>query len=336
MTQAQLRAASLALACLPHRCPAAPRRSSHRARALPVLAEEPPEQVVARGWPPPRLYDLAIGGGRDFAGETAFMLACCARYGGGGPARTFLELGAGPGRHTRAAARAGLASVGVDLCPDMVAYARAQSATASATEGAGAPPVFQLGDMADLFAPDAPALAAGSFDIIACLFGSLSHMTELGMAAACFADCTRLLSGRGVLLVELDHPRDLFNGSTAHAARPDAAGGVDGWMAPVWSVGVPGGGSMQVQWGAPGDAFDAIRQTLQRTVVVTTRTPGALDAVHTSSVPVRLFTCPELALLGARAGLEVAAVYGGLDGSDGGAPDAKRLVVVFVADGAGA
>jgi len=277
----------------------------------------------------PRAYDLAFGSDRDFAAEVAFCSSCALEL-GGAPSRTFLELASGPGRHARAAASLGLVSVGVDVCAEMVEYARAESVQV----GGETPPRFQLGDMADLFCPvqGAAPLLPHSFDIIAGLFGALGHLCELGAAAACFRDCARLLSPTGVLVLELDHPRDLFNGSTAHAARRDAVGGAEDWLTPVWSVSGTDGATINVQWGAPGDEFDAIRQTLQRTVVVTTQAAGRTDVVHSSTVPVRLFTCAELALLGAQAGLSVAAVYGGLDGSDGGAEDSPRLVVVFVAE----
>ena len=310
---------------------AAPRlgvRAAQRRRAqCAAVASTPPELESPQGVPAsiysrPQLYDAAFGTGRDFDSEIAFLVEAAASL-GGAPPLSFLELACGPGRHARAAAAAGLTACGLDAAAEMVAYATEQAVLQfGAGDSASPSPRFVLGDMA---APaTAPGLPRGRFDIVACLHGSLGHMLTLEQAAACFDAAAALLSPAGVFVVEVDHPRRLFDGSVAYAARADASGEM---LAPTWDV-----ESLRVQWGAPGDAFDPLRQVLSRTVCVRSLAglaAGAPPLLH-DVVNVRLFTAAELALLASQVGLDVAAVYGGLDDeAEAEDEEAERLVLVF-------
>jgi SAM-dependent methyltransferase len=318
-------------------------------RALAAAAAQDGAEIYSR----PRLYDVAFGL-RDFSAELDFLMSVSAAHAGGTPPASFLELACGPARHARAAAQRGVRAVGLDASAAMLAYAAEQQAAQPAAHRA----TFALGDMraADTHADVA---AAAPFDLVACLLGSFSHCVTLADAAACLRSAAALLSRRGVLVLELTHPRELFNGNAAAAARRpartaggDAAAGEASphdsgeWEVPFWDAfedGVePGAPGLHVcvEWGAPGDAFCPLTQVLQRTVSLTAwEGPPAPDDVAelgppaaeiTTVVPARLFTLPELQLLAMNAGLRVAAVHGDL-AADAcpRAKDAHSMVLVL-------
>ena len=225
----------------------------------------------------------------------------------------------------------------------MLAYARAEAEAEAKEEEGGAPRdvsvLFAQGDMSGPH--KAPEVAsAAPFDVVACLLGSLSHLSgeEVG---SCFAGVQSLLSPAGVFVLELAHPRLLFDGSTVRAARRSEGGG--GWEVPCWDARAPGL-RLRVQWGAPSDAFDPLTQVLQRTVSVEVQEvpeeleerplaqagcPGQPRTLR-SVVSTRLFTRPELELLARAAGLRVVAAHGDLDQAvQASDPQAERLVLVF-------
>ena len=271
---------------------------------------------------------------------------------GGAPATSFLELACGPGRHTRAAARKGLRATGLDRSAAMLAYARQQQAAELQSDGGGAGAAFVEGDMTRLRRRRKSGAAAEDYDVIACLLGSFTHLLSNAAALRCLRGCARLLSPRGVVVLELPPPWRLFDGSAAHAARParglDASGAADNsFEVPSWDVGDEAAGlHVAVQWGAPGDAFCALTQVLRRTVTLTAwQDDGGSSSSSDSSsdessedgatssddsdnmdaflarppvaelvevVPSRFYTLPELQLLAKAAGLRVAALHGEL------------------------
>lgn len=272
---------------------------------------------------------------------------------GGAPATSFLELACGPGRHTRAAARKGLRATGLDRSAAMLAYARQQQA-AELPSGAGTGAAFIEGDMTRLRRrrKGNAVVSEDSYDVIACLLGSFTHLLTNAAALRCLRGCARLLSPRGVVVLELPPPWRLFDGSAAHAARParglDASGTADNsFEVPSWDVGDEAAGlHVAVQWGAPGDAFCALTQVLRRTVTLTAWQDDASSSSSSESsegessedgssssdgdddmdaflarppvaelvevVPSRFYTLPELQLLAKAAGLRVAALHGEL------------------------
>ena len=51
------------------------------------------------------------------------------------------------------------------------------------------------------------------FDMIMCLLGTFSHMLENSQAVACFQRIAQHLEEGGVVVIELAHPGDLFDGT---------------------------------------------------------------------------------------------------------------------------
>ncbi len=50
-------------------------------------------------------------------------------------------------------------------------------------------------------------------DLIMCLLGTFSHMTDNEQAASCFRSVARHLRDGGIFVLELAHPGDLFDGT---------------------------------------------------------------------------------------------------------------------------
>ena len=288
----------------------------------------------------PAVYDAAFGL-RDFDAETQFLVDACRRHGPCPSPKAWLELACGPGRHTRLAAfDHGLRAVGLDLSPAMVDYAQQEAARdcqpqqlGVGTSGNSAQPLFVHGDMCTAQTHAAVA-ESGPYDIICLLLGSLSHLTRLDQAAQCFACAKAQLSSSGTFIVEVNHPRHLFDGSISQAARR-GGGEAPAWEVPGWTAHGSDGRRMDILWGAPDDAWDAVTQVLQRTVQVHIH-PGADAAAEPAThlrceVPSRLYTAGELHLLATGAGLRVVGLYGDLEpaGVAVDDPHAERLVAVM-------
>src|SRR4051812_42162839 len=77
-------------------------------------------QVYARA----AYYDIAFA--RDISGEVDFIATEYQRL-NGRPLGSMLEIACGPGYHVRAFVRRGVRSIGLDLRPEMIDFARAQA-----------------------------------------------------------------------------------------------------------------------------------------------------------------------------------------------------------------
>ena len=141
------------------------------------------------------------------------------------------------------------------------------------------------------------------------LLGTAAHLTTLEEAEACLRAAAAAAAPDGLVVLELEHPFDLFDGQLMDA-HGDA-----------WDREIEGGGGTKVlvEWGREGDAFDVETQVVARTVGLNvvdengTPPPDAAFAPVEEVVPCRVFTAPEIALLGKLAGLEVVATFGDMD-----------------------
>ena len=158
------------------------------------------------------------------------------------------------------------------------------------------------------------------------LLGTAAHLTAPEDAEACLRGAADCLAPGGIVVLELEHPYDLFDGQLMDA-HGDA-----------WDREVENGGGLKVlvEWGREGDPFDVETQIVERTVGVNVvdengRPPanGAFPPVE-EVVRCRVFTAPEIALLGKLAGLTVAATFGDMDAD---VPltheDANNMVIVL-------
>eukprot|EP00882_Tetradesmus_deserticola_P031463 GHRQ01035578.1.p1 GENE.GHRQ01035578.1~~GHRQ01035578.1.p1 ORF type:complete len:174 (+),score=94.51 GHRQ01035578.1:2-523(+) len=159
---------------------------------------------------------------------------------------------------------------------------------------------------------------SGSFDMVVCLLGTLSHMLDNKQAAACFRRVAQQLRPGGLFVLELAHPGDLFDGSLL----------LQDTGAEMWEVDKPGR-KMMVVWGTDVDQFDPETQILERTVSIHTMKDGNMDeCLLEEVVAYRQFTLQEVDLLATLTGMEVVGVYGDLDLSVSlNHEDAFRLVM---------
>jgi SAM-dependent methyltransferase len=157
-----------------------------------------------------RAYDIAFGD-RDFAEECDFLQWCLKEFGRlavgdfanlQSPfphAHSFLELAAGPARHTREFAKRGWRAVALDFSADMLAYA---AACAQNEDIRGALELV-CADMTDFALTQPVALAAN-------LMESLSHLvTNEQVVAHLHAVARNLLPG-GIFVIEMAHPDSIW------------------------------------------------------------------------------------------------------------------------------
>ena len=280
----------------------------------------------------PALYELAFGF-RDFDAEAAFLARLCRTH-GSGAMRSILELGAGPAWHSVSCVitQRPCVAVALDNAPAMLARA-SRRARERGCEGSVA---VVAGDMTSLDAraltraanalvptrrvsdsgndrsnddDDDEANTFAGFDVVTVLLGTAAHLTTLEDAEACLRGAAECLAPGGIVVLELEHPYDVFDGQLMDA-HGDA-----------WDREIEGGGGTKVlvEWGREGDAFDVETQVVARTVGLNvvdengTPPPDAAFAPVEEVVPCRVFTAPEIALLGKLAGLEVVATFGDMD-----------------------
>jgi SAM-dependent methyltransferase len=144
----------------------------------------------------PRLYDLAFSF-RDIARECDGVLDI-AREHGIARARSVVEIACGPGHHLREFARRGLDSIGVDISPDMLGYAK------SLCKDDGVTARLQRADMRRFRLPR-------RVDLALCLFDSFTHCTSDADGIDALRATARALRPGGLMILELTHPADYFD-----------------------------------------------------------------------------------------------------------------------------
>ena len=320
------------------------RRSSRFVAATDDGAEQKPTPVASSVYADPELYELAFGF-RDFDSEAAFLARMCRTH-AGRAMRSVLELGAGPAWHSVSCVttQGPCVAVALDNTPAMLKRASQRALERGCEESVAVVagdmtrldaralkqtaqtlvPTRRVSDTADDRSNDDSPLAG--FDVVTVLLGTAAHLTALEDAEACLRGAAECLAPGGIVVLELEHPYDLFDGQLMDA-HGDA-----------WDREVENGGGLKVlvEWGREGDPFDVETQIVERTVGINVvdengRPPanGAFPPVE-EVVRCRVFTAPEIALLGKLAGLTVAATFGDMDAD---VPltheDANNMVIVL-------
>jgi SAM-dependent methyltransferase len=144
----------------------------------------------------PRLYDVAFGF-RDIPVECDGILTLARRFGIARPKR-ILELACGPAHHLREFARRGFDCEGIDINPEMLAYARALCRC----EKRGVR--LRQADMRSF-------RVSKRFDLVLCIFDSFAQCTTEPDAIATLRSAAAALKPDGLLFVEFTHPADYFS-----------------------------------------------------------------------------------------------------------------------------
>ncbi len=209
-----------------------------------------------------RIYNIRWAG---FARHVAPLLRAYyeAQPANGAP-RALLDLCCGTGQLALAFLEQGYHVTGLDLSPDMLAFARANAA-AYVDSGQAR---FVEGDAAD-FRLDAPVgLAVSTFD-------ALNHLPDLGALAGCFASVYRALVAGGVFIFDLNTWRKMIDCNTIHIHdAPDLL---------LVQRGVYGGGERawnQITGFLPhgdGPLFERFEETIYETVFALADVRAALE-----------------------------------------------------------
>lgn len=212
----------------------------------------------------------------------------------------------------------------LDLNDKMLAYAKRKNETLG-TSSLPRSLEFVKGDMSNFN-------LGKKNDLVLCLLGTFSHLLDNDAASAAMACISQSLRSGGLLLLELAHPGDLFDGTFVIGDC-----GKDMWEVPL----SPPSGSSQssvewklmVEWGAEFDEFDSVTQVVNRTVSVTTFCGEKVVHSLEEVVPQRQYTVQEIKLLGSIHGLELDTehgLYGEMDlKADLKADDAYRMIAIL-------
>lgn len=258
----------------------------------------------------PHLYDKAFSF-REFDEEVEF-LETIFRSHVGKHKGAFLELGCGPARHTSLLQqKTGSFAIALDNSQAMLAYAK------DVAHRAGASVEFKQGDMKQFHLQE-------RVDMAYMLFGTFGHLLDSQSAQHCLQSIHAALKPDGLLVIELAHPADAFDGSLMQ----EDEWGEDG-NEPSQHMGTPG--ELAVQYGKSGDHFDPIEQVLQRTVTIyQADSRGKMQKVLSETVPQRVYTYQELKLLAALNAFDLHAAYGDMQMDVSFCdPDAPRMVLVL-------
>jgi SAM-dependent methyltransferase len=243
----------------------------------------------------PDAYEIAFSY-RDVVAEVDALLAWH-----GGPAKTALELAAGPADHALELARRGYRASTVDLSPAMCARAARRASDAGLTLAH----VVEA-DMVDFRLDE-------RFDLVFCLIDSLAHVLDLDRLVA-HLDCVRRhLAPGGVYVTETLHPADGF--------RPGSRTETD------WTV-ERDGVRVRIRWGHGDEPMDPLTQVTRMLVTMDMSGPAG-ERTFAEVLPQRFWTNDELDAAARLAGLRVAARYGDYGGGPLDGPQAWRLLSVF-------
>jgi SAM-dependent methyltransferase len=313
----------------------------------------------------PKVYDIAFSF-RDFEAEVAFIVEAHAKLSSQPSSiSSFLEVGCGPARHAMLLAQCGIPrrSVGIDLSPEMIEYAR-QRAAEQGLEGRMG---FVVADMASAKGFKGSVVSGDElFDAAAIMLGTFSHCLDNDSAVATLKNVGECVKPGGILVIELGSPRDIYQGAFCM-----------GGFLNVWEIGESGDvdfgdeeyeeyeeydddgdddqqvarediediediGDVEelqpemrvmVEYGREGDRFDVERGVLWRTTGFSLfDTDGELVSSSVSVVEQRQFTLQELDLLARLSGWRLLpeGVFGDFD-LDVSVHDehADRMIAVF-------
>ncbi len=229
------------------------------------------------------IYDIAFDF-KDFAGECEFMTSVYEDIIGRKP-DSWLEMAAGPARHTLEMARRGLKSTALDLSPAMVEYGRELG------QGADVEFEYICGDMAEFELQRRFELAGLLLDSSAYLLENETMYRHLNCVAEALTD-------GGIYILEMAHPDDHL--------------GVRKTTKTDWEM-ERDGKKVHTIWGDESDPLDAVSQICETSVRMIVTEDGRSSEIVDSS-PQRFFTCTEFrALVDASGRFELVAQYGAMD-----------------------
>ncbi|GAA2590969.1 class I SAM-dependent methyltransferase [Actinomadura fulvescens] len=248
----------------------------------------------------PWAYELACSF-RDVPAEVDVLLAWYAEH-AGRPARTVLELAAGPAEHAREFARRGIRATALDLNPAMCAYAAKQAGLA------GLEVEVVRADMTDFD-------LGRRFDLVVTMLDSTSHLMTLDAFTAHLGRAAAHLADGGLYIVEMSHPKDRLTDEPS--------------VGTAWRIDREGVHAT-VRWGEPSDRLDPVTQIAADHVTMTITEGGREPRVIHDVVPYRFWTATELtAAVRLSGALEPVARYGDFGDVGLADPEAWRMITIL-------
>jgi SAM-dependent methyltransferase len=222
-----------------------------------------------------------------------------ARVLGEGPSKRVLDLGCGPGEHSRRLAAEGFEVVGIDASEAMLAQARSEPLPPNLR--------FVQGDLRDL-----PAVTEGSFGGAICLGNALPHLrTRDDLLRMARGLRQRLLPGAPLLLQILNYDRVFATGERALPVnfRPD-----------------PEGEIAFVRLMTPQE--DGTVLFYPMTLVLHPGSEPPVELKHAREVRLRGWRRAEVEEVLAEAGFETREAYGGFDGAPWEPLESRDLILI--------
>lgn len=250
-------------------------------------------------------YDIALS--RDVSRETGFIQAAYRHY-TGSELRSVLDIACGPGYHARDLARRGLRAIGLDLRPEMVAFARDQVASEDLDL------TWQVGDMRD-FRLEAPV------DMAICMFDAIDALLTNDDLVQHLRSVAGNLVPRGLYLIDLTHPRDSSYqnyGAFSYSGQRDDV-------------------SVEIVWATNNPHYDPVAGVAYVELEMRVRTRGQTTVIHDSAQE-RLLTAQEICLLAELSGaLQVVGWHGDFDLNRplDNSPASPRMVAILQKKGPG-
>ncbi len=246
-----------------------------------------------------RYYDIALR--RDVTREIDFVEAVFRRLAGRAPGAV-LEIACGPGYHTRALARRGIKATGLDLRPEMIAYA----AERAREDGVAA--AWIAADMRDFTLPQ-------PVDVVLTMYDAFDCLLDQDDVIAHFRNVAANLAPGGIYLLEFTHPHDTGfaeYGSFRYEGERD-------------------GTKVVIDWATNGATYHPLTLTADVEVAMTVTERGA-SRRFVDRASERMFTAPEIAALARLSGaLRLVASFGDFDVDrplDDGPPPRRMILAL--------
>lgn len=226
-------------------------------------------------------YDIALE--RDVSHEAAFVQAVYQHY-TGKPVQSVLDLACGPGYHARALAKQQVCAIGLDLRPEMVAYAQEKALSERLDIG------WLAADMRDFTLPAPVDMAICMFDALDALICNDDLVHHLQAVA-------RNLTAGGLYLIDLTHPREI-----SHT-----------YNVPFIYEGKRDGIQVKIVWGTNTPTYDLVTNVAHTALEIHVNDHGRQFVIQDAAEE-RLLYPQEIILLAKLSGVfKVAGWYGNYD-----------------------
>lgn len=226
-----------------------------------------------------KYYDIAFNY-RDIKEESNFFIELYEKF-TGKSLLSFLEVAAGPARHTIEFAKKGISAGALDLEPAMRTYALDKARKNDVSID------YYLEDMSK-FNLDK------KYDLIVNLLDSLPYVLNIEDAFTHFESISNTLNSKGIYFIELMHPRNVLKGELKEADT------LSEWEAKEEKV------KLNIQWGNDKDYFDPVTLISNVSVKIDYNDNGEkgtieethkLKAYFLSEIKAIIHTLPELEIL---------------------------------------